>query len=89
MCCEARRNRQGSGVTAGDWVGRGREEGRRCCWCSAAAATDNEEYGSVAAEAPVEARGEIGWLRRDGAVVLLLLMEAVRPTVLVKENGVG
>ena len=43
----------------------------------------------MAAEAPVEARGEIGWLRRDGAVVLLLPMEAVRPTVLVKENGVG
>jgi hypothetical protein len=75
--------------SGGGWVGREREEGRRCCWCSAAAATDSAECGSVAAEAPVEARGEISWLRRDGAVVLLLPMEAVRPTVLVKENGVG
>ena len=69
---------------------RGWRADRRCCWCSADAATDSEECGSVAAEAPVEARGEIGWLRRDRlAVVLLLPMEAVRPTVLVKENGVG
>jgi hypothetical protein len=43
----------------------------------------------MAVEAPVEEPGETGWLRRDGAVVLLLPMEAVRPTVLVKENGVG
>ena len=39
---------------------RGWRADRRCCWCSAAAATDSEECGSVAAEAPVEARGEIG-----------------------------
>jgi len=75
--------------SGGGWVGREREEGRRCCWCSAAAATDSEDGGSMAVEAPVEEPGETGWLRRDGAVVLLLPMEAVRPTVLVKENGVG
>jgi len=39
---------------------RGWRADRRCCWCSVAAATDSEECGSVAAEAPVEARGEIG-----------------------------
>ena len=42
------------------WVDHEMEGGRRCCWCSVAAATDSEECGSVAAEAPVEARGEIG-----------------------------
>uniref|UniRef100_A0A2K1R8N9 C-JID domain-containing protein n=1 Tax=Populus trichocarpa TaxID=3694 RepID=A0A2K1R8N9_POPTR len=39
---------------------RGWRADRRCCCYLAAAATDSEECGSVAAEAPVEARGEIG-----------------------------
>jgi len=62
--------------SGGGWVGREREEGRRCYWCSAAAATDSEDGGSMAAEAPVEETGETGWLRRDGVVLLYGLVEA-------------